>query len=266
LKTQRRPWLLPALVLCFIGISCFLGPLLSPHDPAAINLSVGAQPPSFQHWFGTDTLGRDLLTRTLAGGRTSLLVGLVATLISVVVGTCVGILAGTRGGWLDNVLMRLVEALSALPFTLIVILLMTLLSDVPGLSSFLIVLLVISLVEWLTLARVVRSAALGIAGQPYVSVARQLGQSEVAIMRQHVLPNVSDTVRTYAALTVPSVMLLEAFISFLGLGVKAPESTWGVLIRDGAASMEVHPWLLVFPAGMFVTTLLMMNLLSNRIR
>jgi oligopeptide transport system permease protein len=211
-----------------------------------------------KHLFGTDALGRDLLTRVLIGGRISLAVGLVATLISVVIGVVWGTTAGFAGGVADNVMMRIVDVLYALPFTVIVILLMVFFG-----RNFILLFVAIGAVEWLTMARIVRGQIISLKHQEFVEAAISLGLSEARIMFRHLIPNVMTVIVIYATLTVPNVMLLEAVLSFLGLGVPPPMSSWGVLISEGASTMETSPWLLWIPAAFFSLTLFSLNFLGD---
>jgi oligopeptide transport system permease protein len=262
-------------VMCMAGLACvfvicFLGPLLCPWEPDKQNLKLGPIPPGHTemvdgkevaHWFGTDTLGRDLLARTMRGGRISLMVGLIATLVALVIGVSYGALAGYKGGRVDDVMMRGVDILRALPFMIFVILLTAIFG-----RNLLLIFLAIGAVEWLTMARIVRAQVLGLARQEFVDAARSLGLSTPRIIFRHIIPNVLGPVMVYATLTVPAVMLLEAALSFLGLGVQIPDSSWGTLIDDGAKNMESQWWLLVFPAGMFSLTLFCLNFAGDGLR
>lgn len=248
-------------LLACVVLACVIGPWLSPYAYDEQDLALGAVAPNAEHWFGTDVLGRDLLTRTLQGGRISLMVGLIATAVSLGVGVLYGTISGYVGGWADRLMMRLVDILYALPFVIFVILLMVLF----GRSMFLLF-AAIGLVEWLNMARIVRGQVQVLRKQSFVDAARSLGQRTSAIMRLHLLPNMLGVIIVYATLTVPNVMLLEAFISFLGLGVQAPDTSWGDLIKEGASVMETHPWQLIFPASVFALTLLSLNFLGDGLR
>ena len=246
--------------LALIGAACFAAPLL-PLDPGIQNLARGATPPSAANWLGTDTLGRDLLARLLYGGRISLLVGIAATLVSLLIGTAYGALAGYAGGRVDRLLMRLVDILYAMPFTVFVIVLIVAFGQ-----SLLLLFIAIGAVEWLTMARIVRGQVLFIKQQTYVTAARVLGFSRRRILLRHIMPNIIGPVVVYTTLTVPRVILLESFLSFLGLGVQPPASTWGSLIRDGAEAMETFPWLLIFPALALSITLFALNFVGDGLR
>ncbi|MBV9488945.1 MAG: ABC transporter permease subunit [Verrucomicrobia bacterium] len=216
---------------------------------------------SRRHLFGTDVLGRDLLTRVLVGGRISLAVGFAATFVSVVIGVLWGAVAGFAGGKTDLVMMRAVDVLYALPFTVIVILLMVTFG-----RNFILLFVAIGAVEWLTMARIVRGQIISLKHQEFVEAAVSLGLSEPRIILRHLIPNVLGPVIIYATLTVPDVMLLEAVLSFLGLGVPPPMSSWGALLDDGARTMETSLWLLVFPALFFSSTLFSLNFLGDGLR
>ncbi len=246
------------LVICLF---CVAGPWFSPYDSQAQDLFGGAEPPSAEHWFGTDTLGRDLMVRVMEGGRISLLVGLVATTVSLMIGVIYGATAGYLGGKTDAGMMRFVDLLYALPFTIFVILLMVAFG-----RSLWLMFVAIGCVEWLTMARIVRSGVIGLKKQEFVEAAVSLGYSHKRIILRHLIPNVLGPVIVISTLTVPSVMLLEAFLSFLGLGVQPPDASWGVLINEGQQNMEIFPWLLIFPAFFFALTLFCLNFLGDGLR
>ena len=258
---KHPPMLMGLFFLIFITIACFVGPWVYPVSPTETRLHLGASSPSWEHPLGTDTLGRDLLARVLQGGRISLLVGILATVVSLLIGVTVGLAAGYSGRKLDRALMRFVDILYSLPFTLFVILL----TVVFGHALWLIF-IAIGAVEWLTMARIVRGQALALRVQQFVDAARALGAGHTRILVKHLLPNLLGTVAVYATLTVPGVMLLEAFISFLGLGVQAPQTSWGLLIKEGAESMEEYPWLLIFPGLCFSLTLFALNFIGDGLR
>ena len=223
--------------------------------------NVRYEPSQQRHLFGTDSLGRDLLTRVLVGGRISLAVGFAATFVSVVIGVIWGATAGFVGGKIDNLMMRIVDILYALPFTVIVILLMVMFG-----RNFILLFVAIGAVEWLTMARIVRGQIISLKHQEFVEAAVSLGLSGPRILFRHLIPNVASSIIIYATLTVPNVMLLEAVLSFLGLGVPPPMSSWGVLINEGASAIETSPWLLWIPAAFFSLTLFSLNFLGDGLR
>lgn len=247
-------------VVCMLVV-CGAAPLVAPFPFEAQDLALGAAGPSREHWLGTDTLGRDVLSRILYGGQVSLKVGLIATAVSCVIGVAYGMLAGWLGGARDSAMMRFVDILYALPFTLFVILLTVLFGQEMWL-----IYVAIGAVSWLTMARIVRSQTRELRTQAFVEAAVCLGQTPLKIMRRHLLPNILGTVIVYATLTVPGVMLTEAFISFLGLGVKPPATSWGLMIKEGADVMQDFPWLLIFPGLFFAGTLFALNLFGDGLR
>jgi oligopeptide transport system permease protein len=256
----------------FLALVCLVGPVISSNDYREINPPGSYQAPSSDHWFGTDRLGRDLFVRTLIGGRVSLAVGLCATFVSLFIGVAWGAVAGFHGGKLDATMMRIVDILYALPFTIFVILLMVFTDDLvktynlgPEWNLF-ILFAAIGAVEWLTMARIVRSQVMALRKQEFIEAAVSLGLSRTRIIFRHMVPNVLGPVIVYTTLTIPAVMLLEAFLSFLGLGVQAPMSSWGSLIQEGADVMEEYPWLLVFPGTIFSLTLFSLNFLGDGLR
>ena len=247
-------------MLLTLSLLCIFGPIFS-QSYQEQNLDLGATAPSAAHWLGTDTLGRDLFARILYGGRISIMVGLVATFVALAIGVSYGAVAGFFGGKLDAVMMRIVDIMYALPFTIFVILLMVFF----GRNIFLLF-FAIGAVEWLTMARIVRGQIMSIKKMEYIEAARALGLGRRRIIFRHMIPNVLGPIIVYTTLTIPAVMLLEAFLSFLGLGVQPPMSSWGVLIKDGAEKMEEFWWLLVFPGGVFSLTLFSLNCLGDGLR
>jgi oligopeptide transport system permease protein len=261
-RLRRNPMAMGSLVFLVVIVAASLAaPLIAPYSYEEQDLLLGAAPPSAAHWLGTDFLGRDLLTRMLHGGRMSFAVGFAATLVSLVIGVAWGALAGYVGGRLDALMMRMVDILYALPFTLFVILLLTLFGRNVVLLFF-----AIGAVEWLTMARIVRGQVMALRKQEFVEACRTMGFSTRRIVFHHLVPNVVGPVIVYTTLTVPAVMLLEAFLSFLGLGVQPPASSWGILIKDGADKMEEYPWLLLFPGLLFSSTLFALNFLGDGLR
>jgi oligopeptide transport system permease protein len=230
-------------------------------DPAAQDLALGASPPSATHLFGTDDLGRDLLSRVVHGGRISLLVGLLGTLVSLVVGVSYGAVAGYRGGRTDEVMMRAVDVLYSLPYIFLVILLLVFFS-----RSILMLFVALGLVQWLTMARIVRGQVLSLKQQTFVEAARALGATDRAIIFRHLVPNTLGPVIVYATLSVPAVILQEAFLSFLGLGVPPPQASWGSLVADGARVLALFPWQVLFPGLALSLTLFCFNFLGDGLR
>ena len=249
-----------AIVLLILGLLCAFGPLFA-QSYQEQNLDLGATPPSADHWLGTDTLGRDLFARILYGGRISILVGLVATFVALAIGVIYGAVAGFFGGKIDSVMMRLVDIMYALPFTIFVILLMVFFG-----RNIVLLFVAIGAVEWLTMARIVRGQILTIKKMEFIEAARSLGFGKRRIIFRHMIPNVLGPIIVYTTLTIPAVMLLEAFLSFLGLGVQPPMSSWGVLIKDGAEKMEEFWWLLVFPGTVFSLSLFSLNFVGDGLR
>mgnify|MGYP001177638433 FL=1 len=210
---------------------------------------------------GTDVLGRDLLTRILYGSRISLMVGFLATIVALFIGVIWGTVAGYAGGKIDTVMMRIVDAMYGVPFIILIILLMVIFG-----RNLILLFVAIGAVEWLTMSRIVRSQVRSLSQQEFVIAARAMGVSRIDIIFRHLIPNTVGPVIVYATLTVPQIMLLEAFLSFLGLGVQAPMSSWGILIRDGAVSMEEYWWLLIFPSILFSLTLYSLNFIGDGLR
>jgi oligopeptide transport system permease protein len=265
LKKNRMAFL-STMMLGAMVIFCVFGPFLSPYTYDQINEDAAgtiryAEPPNARNWFGTDKLGRDQLTRIMYGGRVSLAVGMCATLVSLTIGVLYGAISGFVGGKLDNVMMRFVEILAALPFTVFVILLMVYFG-----RSLLLIFAAIGAVEWLTMARIVRGQVLSLRKMEFIEAAFALGLSRRRIILRHMLPNVLGPVMVYTTLTIPAVMLLEAFLSFLGLGVQAPMSSWGSMIKDGAEVMEEFWWMLIIPGTFLSATLFCLNFLGDGLR
>jgi oligopeptide transport system permease protein len=246
------------LVLIFLAI---FAPWIAPHSYSYQNLELGAQPPSSDFLLGTDTLGRDLFSRILYGARVSLLVGFVATGVALVIGVSWGIVAGYFGGRVDSVMMRIVDVLYGLPFIIFIILLMVIFG-----RNIWLLFGAIGAVEWLTMARIVRGQVLTIKNQEYVLAAQAMGVTNIQMFRKHIFPNILGPIAVYATLTIPQVMLLEAFLSFLGLGIQPPMSSWGTLIRYGVESMEEYTWLLIYPGLTFTITLFALNFFGDGLR
>ena len=246
------------LIIIFLAL---ITPFIAPYDYAYQNLELGPSPPSPEHWLGTDTLGRDLLTRMMYGSRVSLMVGFLATMVALTIGVTWGTVAGFAGGKTDTIMMRIVDVLYGIPFIIFVILLMVIFG-----RNLVLLFMAIGAVEWLTMARIVRSQVMSLSKQEFILAAEAMGVSKPSIIYKHLIPNTIGPVIVYATLTVPQIMLLEAFLSFLGLGVQAPLSSWGLLIRDGAVSMEEYWWLLIFPSLAFSLTLFSLNFIGDGLR
>jgi oligopeptide transport system permease protein len=246
------------ILLCIVSL---LTPWIAPYGYEQQDLSLGATPPSMQHWLGTDVFGRDMLTRIMWGGRVSLTVGFIATAVALAIGVVWGAVAGYMGGRVDMVMMRLVDILYALPFMIFIILLMVVFG-----RSMLLLFFAIGAVEWLTMARIVRGQVMSLRKQEFVEAAHSLGLPQWTIIRRHIIPNTLGPVIVYTTLTIPSVMLLEAFLSFLGLGIQPPQSSWGLLINYGVETMEEYPWLLIFPGIALSLTLFALNFLGDGLR
>ncbi len=251
------------VVLVLMVVMVIVGPWLSEWDHEIPNWDYYSTPPSLEtgHFFGTDALGRDLFVRTMIGGQISLLVGLVATLVSLVIGISYGAVAGFFGGRIDNIMMRFVDGIYAMPFMFFVIVLMVIF----GRNIFLIF-VAIGAINWLDMARIVRGQTLSLKNKDFVEAARACGASEMQIIRRHIVPNLLGVVIVYVTLTIPQVILVESFLSFLGLGVQEPLTSWGALVNEGAQELETAPWSLLFPAGFLAATLFAFNFLGDGLR
>jgi oligopeptide transport system permease protein len=244
-----------------VALACVVGPWISPYGYEQQDLGNTFSAPDAKHWLGTDQLGRDLLVRLLYGGRVSLGVGLAATFVALTIGVVYGAIAGFFGGKLDAFMMRAVDIVYSLPFPIFVILLMVFFG-----RDIILLFVAIGAVEWLTMARIVRSQVMAVKKMEFIEAARSIGFGRRRIIFRHILPNILGPIIVYTTLTIPAVMLLEAFLSFLGLGVQPPMSSWGVLIKTGAEQMEEYSWLLVFPGAVFSLTLLSLNFLGDGLR
>ena len=253
---------LPLILIGLIVVAALAGPLLLPWPPAAIDWNAVRVPPgSTGHLLGTDGVGRDLLARALAGTRVTLLVASAAALVSLLIGVAWGAVAGWRGGKVDEAMMRIVDALYALPFMFVVILLMVLFG-----RSILLVFIGIGAVEWLTMARVVRGQVLALRERPFVLAAEAAGAPPLAIVVRHLLPNLAGVAIAYLLLTIPQVVMIESFLSFLGLGVQEPLTSLGILVKEGADDMDIAPHALLLPGGILVAILVSLTLLGERLR
>jgi len=249
-----------ALVL--ISAVCFLAPWIPGlADPNGAQFELGVTGPSWAHWMGTDLLGRDMFARVIYGGRISMLVGLIGTLVSLVIGVSYGAISAYAGGKVDEFMMRVVDVLYSLPYIFLVILLLTIFT-----KSLVLLFVALGAVQWLTMARIVRGQVLSLKNQNFVEAARALGATDTRIIFAHIVPNTLGPVIVYATLTIPAIILQEAFLSFLGLGVQPPDASWGVLVSEGAQMVAFFPWLTIFPGFALALTLFAFNFLGDGLR
>ena len=251
------------IVLAIITAASILVPALHPHPIEEVYWDLLGSGPNIAAGFpfGTDANGRDLFVRTLYGGRVSLMVGVVATLVSLIIGVTYGAVAGYAGGRTDNLMMRFVDILYSIPFMFFVILLMIMFG-----RNIILIFIAIGAIEWLDMARIVRGQTLSIKRREFIEAARATGVGNAAIIRRHVIPNTLGPVAVYMTLLVPRVILVESFLSFLGLGVQEPMTSWGVLISEGAREMESAPWMLIFPSIFLAVTLFCLNFIGDGLR
>ncbi len=252
------------IVLLLIAILSILVPLVSPHTIEAVHWDYLESPPSFRtgFWFGTDVNGRDLLVRTFFAGRISLAVGVLATTVVVLIGVLYGATAGYVGGWVGELMMRICDILYALPTLFFIVILVTIF----GSRNILFIFICIGAFEWLTMARIVRGQTLSVREKEYVDAARVIGLPPWTILRRYIIPNVAGPVIVYATLLIPVNIMIESYLSFLGVGVQEPLTSWGLLIAQGAGTIETAPWLLLFPASMFVIVLFCFNFVGDDLR
>ena len=252
-----------ASLLLFVAAFALLGPLLSPHQYMSTDFGNGLMAPSIadMRLFGTDDLGRDLFVRTLMGARVTLFVAVIASVVSLGIGVLYGAIAGYMGGAVDAVMMRAVDALYALPFIFFVILLMVVFE-----RNFLLIFVAIGAINWLDMARIVRGQTLSLKQREFVDAARLIGVSTPGIIFRHITPNLFGVVIVYVTLTIPQAILVESFISFLGLGVQEPQTSLGALVNDGVNYMEQAPWLILIPATLLALILLCFNFLGDGLR
>ena len=260
---RNRAAVASLIVLMLVATACVVGPWVLPNAFDSADWDAMSLPPTFKnsHFWGTDDAGRDLLVRSLVGGRVSLMVGVLATLASVSIGIVWGATAGFLGGKADALMMRVVDMMYAIPYLLIAILLVTILG-----RDFHLVVLTITAFSWMDMARVVRGQTLSLRATEFVEAARAMGVSTPRIIFSHIVPNLLGIVVIYTTVTVPGVILTESVLSFLGLGIQEPMTSWGVLIHDGTSAMEVSPWMLLFPAAMLSVTLYCFNFIGDGLR
>ena len=262
-RKNRRAIISFWLILA-IGLSTPLVPLVSSHDFRTQTLEKAKKPPTGTYWMGTDANGRDLMVRAFFGGQISFAVGFLATAVSLAIGIAYGAIAGFVRGTMDGIMMRFVDVLYGLPHMFLVIIVMSLLG-----RSFLIVFIVLGCFSWMTMSRIVRGQVLSLREKEFVEAARALGVSTPAIITRHMIPNIMGPVIVYATLTVPSVMLQEAFISFLGLGISEPQTSWGLLISEGSSALNpirIYWWLVLFPGSLLALTLFCLNSVGDGLR
>lgn len=268
--TRHRMALVGSGIMVLLILVIALAPMTSRYDPLAQNLRQRFQPPSWQHWMGTDELGRDMWARTLYGGRISLTVGLLAMLIAITVGSAVGIISGYYGGWVDSILMRITDVFLALPRLFVLILLTTLLraAQLPWVQagSFWPIALVIGSLAWMTVARLVRAATLELRERDFVAAARSLGESDFRIMVQHIFPNVISPIIVSATLGLAGAIISESGLSFLGFGVQLPTPTWGNMLSGAQSQLLTAPWTAIFPGLMIFITVIAINYVGDGLR
>ena len=263
-RLRRNKAAMFSLVLLIVMLlACFIGPLLAPYDFDQVDWDKVSTGPSLSdgHFFGTDAVGRDLFVRTLVGGQISLLVGVVATLVSLLIGISWGATAGYKGGKVDAVMMRIVDIMYALPFMFLVILLMVMFG-----RNIVLIFVAIGAITWLDMARIVRGQTLSLRNKEFVEAAQAVGVRTRRIIARHIVPNLLGIVAVYVTLTIPRVILVESFLSFLGLGVQEPSTSWGALVNEGARDMETAWWTLVFPASFLAATLFCFNFVGDGLR
>ncbi len=287
---QNRVAVWSGVILTFLVLLCILHPFFAAHPYDKANLQLGPTPPSAEHWMGTDDLGRDLFARVTFGGRVSLAVGVIATIISFVIGVSWGGVAGYFGGRIDAVMMRVVDVLYTFPLLVFVILVtaffanpktvfydafvatLGVFTDHPKdprylpLFKIMFVFAALGVVSWLTMARIVRGQVIALRSQPFVEAARSIGVGHAAIVFRHLVPNALGPIIVYTTLTIPEVMMVEAFLSFLGLGTEEPLSSWGQLVAGGAEALDLYPWLITFPGLMLALTLFCFNFVGDGLR
>ncbi|CAM3432729.1 ABC transporter permease [Marinicrinis lubricantis] len=258
---SNKPAVVSFWILAILVVMAILGPIISPHDPASNNLQMTNQPPSSEYWFGTDDLGRDMFSRTWVGASISLRVGIFAALIDLCFGVIYGGMMGYFGGRVDNIMNRFAEILYAIPYLLVVILLLVVME--PSLYT---VVLALSITGWVNMAWIVRGQIMQLKNQEYVLASRSLGAGAGRILFRHLIPNAMGPIIVTLTLTVPSSIFAEAFLSILGLGVRSPSASWGTMISDAISGWTYYPWRLFFPAFFISLTMLAFNILGDGLR
>lgn len=261
---RNRAAMVSLAILSLISLLVIFGPMLSQYAFDDTDWYALHSAPSLgenAHYFGTDSLGRDLYTRTLIGGRISLMVGVLGALVAVIIGTLYGATSGFIGGRTDRIMMRVLEILYSIPFMFFVIVLVTIFG-----RNIMLIFIAIGAISWLDMARIVRGQTLSLRNKEFIEAAHVCGVSQWRIITRHIVPNVLGIVMVYATLLVPSMILTESFLSFLGLGVQEPMTSWGALLHEGAQTMEIAIWQLLFPAGFMVMTLFCFNYIGDGLR
>lgn len=258
---QNIPACIGLWILCIIGLMAIIGPWISPYSYSSLHLELKNSPPSLLFWFGSDELGRDIFTRIWWGARISLFVGFTAAIIDATIGVLWGTVAAYSGGKTDEIMMRICDILYAIPYLLVVILL----TVVRG-SGIITILLAMTCTGWINMARICRSQVLQLKQLDYITAAKSMGASHARIIFIHLIPNAIGPILATMALTIPTAIFTEAFLSFIGLGVQAPAASWGVMVNDGLSAMRYYPWRLLFPSAMITLTMISFNLVGNALR
>ncbi|UHA71847.1 ABC transporter permease [Paenibacillus sp. 481] len=257
---EQKAGILAIIVLAIFALAAIFA-FLSPHDPNKMIITERLQSPSWTHWFGTDDHGRDYLARALYGGRVSLSVGFLSMMIAVVIGTAVGTISGYFGGWIDNVLMRIVDVLMSIPSFFLMLILNAYLK--PGIMT---IVLIIGMLSWMSIARLVRAETLSVKEREYVLYARVSGQSKAKIILQHIVPSIMPTIIVAATINIASAILMESSLSFLGLGIQQPDSSWGSMLNNAQGYIGEAPYMALFPGMFILLTVLSFNLLGDVFR
>jgi len=267
-QPARRRWLATAgwslriglVGILTVGTLAAFAPLIAPYDPTALGLAQGLTPPSTAHWFGTDQLGRDILTRVLYAARIDLQIGTIGVIIPLIMGAVIGLVAGFYAGWSDAILGRVIDVVTAFPFLVLVLAIVAMLG--PGLRNFYIA---ISLVSWVAYARIVRGEALSVRGRGYILAARSLGYSDARIMFRHLLPNVIVPALVFGMSDFVLDILAGASLGFFGLGVQPPTPEWGVMIAEGRNFIITAPWVVIFPGVAIIVTSFFVSLIGDSV-
>ncbi|CAH8243102.1 ABC transporter permease [Paenibacillus melissococcoides] len=260
-QVKEQKAAIAAIILLAVFALVSILAFLVPYDPNKIVVTERLLPPSAAHWFGTDDYGRDYLARALYGGRVSLSVGFLAMAIAVIVGTAVGTVSGYFGGWIDNMLMRIVDILMSIPSFFLMLILNAYLK--PGITT---IILIIGMLSWMNIARIVRAETLSVKEREYVLYARVSGQNTLAIILKHIVPNIMSTIIVAATINIASAILMESSLSFLGLGIQQPNSSWGSMLNNAQGFIGEAPYLALFPGLFILLTVLSFNVLGDVFR